>query len=138
MASNPTYKPDPKGKNPVECNQGGRPFFKHVTFVTNSTNAPDGIVPAYSDITVARSAAGVFTITVTTDARPDAVYCAFVNAVGTTTAEGTLKASYRGHSAGVFTVAVGVAAGTGVTAFTAADTTDVTVHFLALCNGNTL
>jgi hypothetical protein len=136
--SGPSNPIDPKGKNPLECNQRGRPYLYHVTFVTNSTNAPDGVVPAYSDHTVARSAAGVYTITLTTVARPDAVFMGVADAVGTTTAEGTLKASYRSYASGVFTVAVGVAAGTGVTAFTAADTTDVTVNCLFLCNGNTL
>jgi hypothetical protein len=134
----PSNPIDPKGKNSLECNERGRPYLYHVTFVTNSTNAPDGIVPTYSDHAVARSTVGVFTITLTTDARPDAVFCGFVDAVGTTTQESTLKASYRGYSAGVFTVAVGVAAGTGVTAFAAADTTDVTVNCLFMCNGNSL
>lgn len=131
----PSNPLSPLGKNPVECNERGRPYFYHVTFVTNSTNAPDGVVPAYSDHAVARSTVGVYTITITTAARPTSVFWGTADVVANTT--DVRIAEYRGHAAGVFTVAVGLQnTTTGVYAI--ADSTDVTVNCIFFCNGNNL
>ena len=127
-------KESKRGGNRITTNVMGRPYFYHIDFVTNSTNAPDGVAPSAA-VTVARSTVGTFTLTFAEECKPAVVHWGDCQPV----LDSTFGVTYTGHfggyvaSTGVATVYIANAAGGATRAID--DTTDLSVSVTLLCNG---
>jgi hypothetical protein len=128
-------KSSPRGGNRITTNLMGRPYWYFVAFVTNSTAAPDGVAPSNGH-TIARTDAGEYTITFDEAVKPATIHFATAEAIDTSTLDAEYFCTYHDYvaSTGVATIAVGTENTTsGVVAL--ADSTDVKIKVLMLCNG---
>lgn len=126
---------DPRGGTPVRTNIKGQPYMFFVEFDTNNTSAPDGVNPTQG-ITVARAGVGDFTITFDEEYKPRVVHCGWV-CIEADNAELHGKVTGYTDSTGVVTLTIyddSAVAGTEAPA----DTTDIRVQVLLLCNSSEL